>query len=346
MFELKKRGAIWHVEINLRTQRIRRTTGTEDRTLAEEFAAKLYAEVFRQIQVGDRPKWTWADAVTEYLTEDNGRRANDSNKSLLRIVSPYFQDGAMRLEDISGTYLKGVLDTLGENRSTATRNRYAQIIRAILRAAAYRWEDDQGRTWIDKPPHVKVLKENNHRDRWLTRDEVAALFLHLPVHLAEMAAVALYTGLRESNIVGMQWSWVDLDRRVVIIPREESKTGRPIPVYLVSEAYSVIAAIHADERTPRHKTHVFAFRGKPVRHINNSGWRTARAAAGLPDVWVHDLRRTWASWHLQAGTTIDELMKIGGWASPEIVRERYAHLAPEQLQRIAENVRPSLAVVG
>lgn len=345
MFELKKRGDIWHVEINLRNERIRRSTGTEDRTLAEDFAAKLYAEVYRQIQVGDRPKWTWADAVREYLTEENAKRSNDSNKSLLRIVSPYFQDGAMRLEEISGTFLKGALDTLAVNKSTATRNRYAQIIRAILRAAAHRWEDDEGRTWIDKAPYVKIYRESNHRDRWLTRDEASALILHLPLHLAEMASLALYTGLREANIVNMQWSWVDLTRRVIIIPREESKTRKPIPVYLVPEAFAVIEAIHADKDN-RHKTHVFTFRRKPVRHINNSGWRYARKAAGLPDVWVHDLRRTWASWHLQAGTTIDELMKIGGWASPEIVRERYAHLAPEHLRVISENVRPSLAVVG
>ncbi|VAW81239.1 hypothetical protein MNBD_GAMMA13-365, partial [hydrothermal vent metagenome] len=43
----------------------------------------------------------------------------------------------------------------------------------------------------------------------------------------------------------------------------------------------------------------------------------------------------------QAGTTIDELMKIGGWTSPEIVRDRYAHLAPEQLRAIAVNLKPS-----
>ena len=66
-----------------------------------------------------------------------------------------------------------------------------------------------------------------------------------------------------------------------------------------------------------------------------------RDAAGLKGIRVHDLRRTWAGWHLQAGTTIDELMRIGGWASPEIVRERYAHLAPEQLRAIAENIKPS-----
>lgn len=341
MFNLEKRGSIWHVEINLRNKRIRRSTGTADKELAEDFAAKLYAEVYRQIQVGDRPKWTWADAVKEYLTEENKKRNNASNKSLLRIVSPYFQDGAMRLEDISGTYLKEALERLGEGRSTATRNRYAQIIRSILRAAAYRWEDEKGRTWIDKPPHVKVLKECNHRERWLTREEAWRLLTALPCHLADMACVALYTGLREANIVGMQWSWVDLDRRVVVIPRGESKTGRPIPVYLVPEAYAVIKSLEGE-----HKTHVFTFRGKPVKHINNSGFRKARKAVGLPDVWVHDLRRTWATWHLHAGTTIDELMKIGGWASPEIVRDRYAHLAPIHLKKIAENVKPSLAVVG
>ena len=60
---------------------------------------------------------------------------------------------------------------------------------------------------------------------------------------------------------------------------------------------------------------------------------------------LHDLRRSWASWHLQSGTTIDDLMKIGGWASPEIVRARYAHYAPEQLRTISENIKPSLRAV-
>jgi hypothetical protein len=43
---------------------------------------------------------------------------------------------------------------------------------------------------------------------------------------------------------------------------------------------------------------------------------------------------------------MDELMRLGGWVSPELVRERYAHLAPEQLREIAENIRPQLRIIN
>jgi integrase len=51
----------------------------------------------------------------------------------------------------------------------------------------------------------------------------------------------------------------------------------------------------------------------------------------------HDLRHTWASWHVQAGTPLHILQELGGWESPEMVR-RYAHLAPEHLAAHAERI--------
>ena len=56
-----------------------------------------------------------------------------------------------------------------------------------------------------------------------------------------MVTFAFYTGLRGANISGLRGSWVGMDRRVLTIPREESKTGKPIPVYLVPEAHAVLA---------------------------------------------------------------------------------------------------------
>jgi integrase len=44
----------------------------------------------------------------------------------------------------------------------------------------------------------------------------------------------------------------------------------------------------------------------------------------------HDLCHTWASWHVMHGTSLQELMELGGWKSYEMVL-RYAHLAPEHL---------------
>jgi hypothetical protein len=53
----------------------------------------------------------------------------------------------------------------------------------------------------------------------------------------------------------------------------------------------------------------------------------------------HDLRHTWASWHVMAGTPLEVLQKLGGWSSLAMVL-RYAHLAPDHLAGYADNARP------
>jgi integrase len=50
----------------------------------------------------------------------------------------------------------------------------------------------------------------------------------------------------------------------------------------------------------------------------------------IKDFRFHDLRHTWASWHLRHGTSLQQLVELGGWESYEMVL-RYAHLPPEHL---------------
>jgi integrase len=66
-------------------------------------------------------------------------------------------------------------------------------------------------------------------------------------------------------------------------------------------------------------------------------WGKARQRAGIEDFRFHDLRHTWASWHVQSGTSLPELMELGGWKSYEMVL-RYAHLAPEKLSSVAGRI--------
>ena len=82
---------------------------------------------------------------------------------------------------------------------------------------------------------------------------------------------------------------------------------------------------------------VFSFRGKPVRQVNTKAWRQALKRAGIKDFRWHDLRHTWASWHVQAGTPLHVLQELGGWECVEMVR-RYAHLASDHLVQYVDRM--------
>ncbi len=87
----------------------------------------------------------------------------------------------------------------------------------------------------------------------------------------------------------------------------------------------------------KHPTHVFSYQGKPVFQVSTKAWYAALLRAGIHDFRWHDLRHTWASWHVQHGTPLFALQEMGGWESPDMVR-RYAHLAADHLSPYAERL--------
>jgi integrase len=88
----------------------------------------------------------------------------------------------------------------------------------------------------------------------------------------------------------------------------------------------------------QHTRFCFTYRGKPIRwEVTKSGWHAALRKAGLTDLRFHDLRHTWASWHRQAGTSCDELKKLGGWTSRQMV-DRYAKYATDHLKVAAARI--------
>ena len=65
----------------------------------------------------------------------------------------------------------------------------------------------------------------------------------------------------------------------------------------------------------------------------------ARAKAGIRDFTWHGLRHTWATWHIMAGTPVEVLQKLGGWADIRMVL-KYTHMDPGYLAQWANNARP------
>lgn len=74
----------------------------------------------------------------------------------------------------------------------------------------------------------------------------------------------------------------------------------------------------------------------PVNDANGKAWRKALIRAGIENFRWHDLRHTWASWHIQNGTPLHVLRELGGWADLSMAL-RYAHLSSSHLEEYAGN---------
>lgn len=134
-----------------------------------------------------------------------------------------------------------------------TVNRYLALIRAILLRARDEWE------WIDKVPKVKLFREGPGRERSIAVGQVVTLLGELPVHQRDVVIFALATGLRQSNVVGLEWSRVNLDTGHAWVGAVQSKNGRPISVPLNATALEVLR-----RQLGKHRERVFTFRGKPL----------------------------------------------------------------------------------
>jgi integrase len=329
----------WWIRFSVGGVKVRRSSGTTDRTAAHELAARLRAELWRQHKLGERPRYTWKEAVERWKSEATGRD-RDRDASRLSWFAQYLDD--VPLAEITPTLIaklrtlrtaeaakKGRKKTDGKS----TANRYMALLRMLLRKAQREWD------WLDKVPPVPMVNLEKREPRFITRVQAAALLKALaPLpHLQALAEFCLETGLRMRNATGLTWPQLDLRRQLLIIPAARAKAGETIAIPLSSRAMAILKA-----QRGQHETNVFTFKrgpnGKalPLADANGAKFKAAAKAAGVPWLRWHDLRHTWASWHIQAGTPPHVLQELGGWKSYDMVR-RYGHLTVDHLRAFAEH---------
>ncbi|MHB1085976.1 MAG: tyrosine-type recombinase/integrase [Thiobacillus sp.] len=321
-----KRGKVWWVDVVAPNgERIRRSTGTEEEILAQEYHDRLKVELWQIARLGIKPRHSWDEAVVRWLKEQSHKATIQTDKIHLRWMDRFLNGKS--LDAINRDLVDKIMDAkLAEGVTHATVNRVLEVLRAILRKCVNEWE------WLDRAPYVKMLKEPTRRIRYLTHHEAQRLLDALPEHLADMAAFSLATGLRRANVTGMQWSQVDLTRKLAWIHPDQAKARKAIAVPLNSEAVMLIR-----KWIGKHQTHIFSFNGRPIIQVSTKAWYKGLAAAGIEDFRWHDLRHTWASWHVQNGTPLFALQELGGWESPEMVR-RYAHMSADHLAPYADRL--------
>lgn len=305
-------------------ERIQRSAGTKIKQEAQELHDQWKAQAWREKRLGARPRYTWQEAVIRWVKEQGHKNSIKTDIELFRWLDDHLCD--TYLDEIDVNIVKKIQSAKQESGvKNSTVNRVMALLRAVLNKASQEWQ------WLDKAPYVGMLPTAEKRIRWLTHADAAKLLKELPPHLEAMVRFSLATGLRESNVTGLEWSQIDMRRHCAWIHPEQAKAKKAIAVPLNDEALAVIRS-----QIGKNHIHVFTYEGNPVTRANNHAWRKALKRAGIADFRWHDLRHTWASWHIQNGTPLHVLQELGGWADSSMVL-RYAHLSSEHLRSYACN---------
>ncbi len=176
------------------------------------------------------------------------------------------------------------------------------------------------------------------RKRYLSREEYTSLFAALDAaemgtlltekgsRVSPIACAAirllLLTGARKSEILGLEWSWINQSGGFADLPDSKTGTRR---LYFDESALAVL------ETTAQFRDGPFVFPGanpgKPLMDIKKT-WEVLRVAANIKDVRLHDLRHSYASVGVSGGMSLPQIGKLLGHSSPQTTA-RYAHLADE-----------------
>lgn len=326
----KRKGSdVWHIDFRAPGGgRVRQTTGTTDKKEAQELHDKLKHEAWRVSKMGERPRRTFEEAAARYLREQVARKDYDAKVAHIRYFLGHFAGRDLasitRPEIMESIPIKAVRRGRKRPLTPTTRNRYLATIRSLLLDAVGEWE------WLDKAPKLKDFEQPPKRIRWITRDEAKRLLREFKEDcMRDIAAFGFSTGLRQRNILRLEWSQVDLSARRAWIHSDQAKAKRPIGVPLNDEAMTLLR-----RQIGKHKTYVFVHDGEPLEKWDDWKWKAVCKRAEISNFRFHDIRHTWASWHVQGGTPLQVLKELGGWASYSMVL-RYAHLAPDHLAQHA-----------
>jgi integrase len=290
---------------------------------AEEFETVARARAWRQVRLGERPPYRWTDAATRWLAETR-KRSKSRDESILRWFAEHLSE--YDIQAITREVVQELRKLKAAETSEATADRHMSLLRAILNKCVADWEV------LDSAPKVPMYRPPSGEPRWLTRSEFARLERELPEHLQLAARFAVLTGLRMRAMLSLTWSQVDLVKKRAWVAAIDMKAGHSLGLPLTPDALDVLKSL------PRNGEYLFHWHGKRIDDCNTLAFQTAVKAAKLAPLRWHDLRHTWASWAVQSGVTLHELMLLGGWRSFSMVL-RYAHFAPDHLAAAAAKIR-------
>lgn len=198
-------------------------------------------------------------------------------------------------------------------------NRHIDTLKTLF-AKAVEW----GKLKSNVVSNVKRLRVDNRRVRYLSHEEVKRLLEAAKPRLKEFLILALNTGMRRANLVGLQWEDIDFKNGVIHVLK--TKSGKAYDVPINNVVLGLFKAMHKKEST-----------GLVLNTTNlKRDFNSALKKAKIENCTIHDLRHTFASHLALKGIDIYTISQLMGHSDIKMT-QRYAHLAPNH-KKIAVNM--------
>jgi integrase len=298
--------------------------------------AKQAAQTLRaKVVLGENPSADKAElkkmptlaefAYERYLPYVKGyKRSWQKDESILKLhIIPRF--GRLHLDEITTRDVSLFhLSLPSKGYAPGTANCILVLLRYMFNLAR-KWDFD-----LKNPATgISKLEENNIQQRYLNPEETQRLYGCLQesgnTQLKYIVPLLLLTGCRKRELLDAQWAHVDIERRTWRIPLSKSGKARHVP--LSSGVLAILAQLPRFEGCP------YLVPNPETRRPYISifaPWNRVRKQAGLPEVRMHDLRHSFASFLINSGRSLYEVQHLLGHAQ-SITTQRYAHLSQSTL---------------
>lgn len=222
---------------------------------------------------------------------------------------------AKKLSQITRTDVRRVFEAVGKKAQTQA-NRTLALVSVVFNHAI-----DEGTlqgpnpaSGIDRYPEVK-------RSRRILPAEMAGFLTAVEAEsnatIRDYVLLSLYGAARRSNVLAMEWAEIDLETSIWHVPGAKTKNGDPLDVPLEPEEVEILKRRKEAADDDRW---VFPGTGKTGHLVEpKAGWKRIRDSAGMPDLRLHDLRRTNASYQADEGASPLVIGRAIGDKSPAAV---------------------------
>lgn len=223
-------------------------------------------------------------------------------------------------------------------RSGATVNRYRAACQAVLKFARERRMLPKGWQSPFADAETKRKPESRGRERFLSPEEVNRLLAACRASawpkLRLLVLMAITTGARKGELLGLRFGDLDLTARTAELARTKNGDRRVLPLH-----EAVIAELR---RTGIGRPEELIFPGRRgLPRVIEAPWRRALKDAGLQGVCFHSLRHTAASHAVRSGKSLYQVGKLLGHRSPAVT-QKYAHLLVDDVREMVDEVWATL----